>query len=243
MTDSPPWKRRLAANLAFQRERIGRALESAGRLGDEVRLVAVTKHVPIPVARGLIELGVQDLGENRVDSLVQKAQALEDLHPRWHFIGHLQRNKVQRVLPHFSALHSVDSSELLNVLAKAGAAPTLELYLQVKWTDEARKTGLHPREVPAVAARADELGLSIAGLMSMGVHGDPEETARIFRSTEALARELEAARAKGPLRRSMGMSGDLEMAIEHGADVVRIGTALFEGIDLQAFEPEEADLR
>ena len=232
--DSPaPWRAVLAKNLRHVRSRIETAARSVSRDPAEITLVAVTKHVLPPVARALWELGQLELGENRVTPLLAKVAALPDTSIRWHYLGHLQRNKVRRLLPLIGTLHSLDSARLVEVLADAGPPPGFEAYLQVKWTDEPGKTGLAAEEVPAILELAHRRDLRIAGLMSMGVHADPERTARIFGCTAELARELEGS-FKSPPRLSMGMSGDLELAIRHGAHVVRVGSDLIAGMDLES---------
>ncbi|MEX1024365.1 MAG: YggS family pyridoxal phosphate-dependent enzyme [Planctomycetota bacterium] len=226
----PPWRARLAANLERVRQRIGSAARAAGRAPDSVALVAVTKAVEPPLARALVELGQRDLGENRDNALATKVRALEELPVRWHFIGHLQRNKVKRVVPRIAVLHSLDSLRLVEALAAVGPPPGFEAFLEVQWTDDPVKTGLAPEEVASVLEAARRHGLSIRGLMSMGVHADAERTARIFSSTRELARDLEG-RFEAPPQLSMGMSADLELAIEAGAHVVRVGSDLFDGVD------------
>ena len=226
-------------------ERIARAARSAGRDPSEVELVAVTKAVGAALARALFDLGCADFGENRADDLVAKAAALgaERRAPRWHFVGHLQRNKARRVLRIAHAIHSVDSIELLETLqrlsAEEGRAPGI--FLQVKLADEETKGGLAPEELPALVERARAGPLPLLGLMVMAPlleEGQMDEgpaasrAARaVFERLAALARTLPRdAFAGGRVRLSMGMSGDFEEAVRAGSHLVRVGSALFEGV-------------
>jgi pyridoxal phosphate enzyme (YggS family) len=201
-----------------------------------VALVAVTKSVPPARAAELLALGQRDLGENRADELERKAAwfAERGLQARWHFLGHLQRNKVRRVATIADVLHSLDSLELARLLDAAAAehGRTIEVYVQLKLWPEESKTGLEAAELPRLL---DELArlprLRFAGLMAMGpLLPDREARAQAAREVfRALARE---ARAIGPhCRTSMGMSEDFELAIAEGADLVRVGSALFEELD------------
>lgn len=250
VTEAPAVASTLESNLRAVRERLARSAAHAGRDPAGVRLVAVTKSTTPARAAELASLGVLDLGESRADALVEKAAALGGLAPapRWHFLGHLQRNKARRVVEHADAIHSVDSPALLAALARLGRelgrAP--ELYLQLKLAAEPSKTGAAPAELPALldAARA-EPNVRLAGLMTIAPLVE-DEAARLpaaraaFRALAAHARELERraddARlfVDGRVRLSMGMTDDFEVAVEEGADVVRIGSALFAGLDAPA---------
>lgn len=237
----------LESNLLAVRERLARAAARSGRDPARIRLVAVTKSVSPARAAELVSLGVQDLGENRAQAFGDKVEALAGLRPapRWHFLGHLQRNKARRVVERADAIHSVDSPPLLAAIARLaqelGRAP--ELYVQLKLTAEPDKTGLAPGELPAVldVARAAP-GVRLAGLMAIApLAEEPAEkraaARRTFQALAALGRDLEARRddarlfTDGRVRLSMGMTDDFEIAIEEGADLVRIGSALFAGLD------------
>jgi len=236
---------KLQANLADVRSRIDTAARRAGRRGEEIALVAVTKAVEPELAAELVRLGQFDLGENRADELERKERALRaaGLAPRWHFIGHLQKNKVRRVVALASSIHSIDSSALLDAVERTagelGRRP--EVWIQVKLTDEPTKTGLAPEEAAALYARAAALEhVRVAGLMTLAplsseATGEAEARA-VFRELAKLA--VSVARAApmgdalrpGRARMSMGMSGDFEWAVEEGSDVVRIGSRLFEEV-------------
>lgn len=201
--------------------------------GRRVDLVAVTKTVSIDTALNLARAGQRDFGENRVDELERKAQAFaaQGVPARWHFIGHLQRNKAKRLARVADVLHSLDSLELAQDLERelARLGRTLEVYVQLKLWDEPSKTGLAPEELPALLSGLAALPhLRWVGLMSMGPlleqASERAQAARVvFARLRALADQLDPK-----LRCSMGMSEDYRLALEAGADVLRIGSLLFE---------------
>jgi hypothetical protein len=232
---------RLEENRAGVLERIARAARTAGRQPSQVELLAVTKSVGPELAAELLPLGSRDLGESRVDELERKAAwfAQRSLPARWHFVGHLQRNKARRVLRIASAIHSVDSERLWATLARlAGEEQRFPgIYLQVKLAPDETKGGLAPDSVAGLVARARAGPLPLLGLMTMAPLGAepglPSQAARaVFTGLAALARELDGrAFAGGEPRLSMGMSSDLEEAVRAGSHVVRVGSALFEGLE------------
>lgn len=220
----------LAERYAAVRGRIAAACERAGRDPTSVRLVAVTKYASVEQIRELVALGHRDLGENRPQQLLDRAASI-DADVRWHLIGTLQRNKARKVLPAASLIHSVDSVRLLETLDRLAEELSLRprVLLEVNVSGEESKHGLSPEELraawPQVAAFPH---LDIAGLMTMAPYSDDPESARpVFRELRRLREDLTAA---GPLplpELSMGMSGDFEVAIEEGATIVRVGSALF----------------
>ena len=228
---------RIQENLTNVQNRIVEAARRSGRSAEAVRLVAVTKRSPPEWIRPLITCGARDLGENYPQELWRKAEALADLggSVRWHLIGHLQSNKVKKTLPMVTMIHGVDSRKLLQTLDES--AMTLPnpppVCLQVNTSGETSKHGWTPDQVLAdgewiAACRA----IPIVGLMTMAALGTTPETAR---ASFVALRELRDAlrqRAGLPLNElSMGMSNDFETAIEEGATLVRIGSALFEGVE------------
>lgn len=224
----------LAGRLAGIRQRMASACARAGRSPDTVTLVAVTKTVGPEVARALVGLGVGDLGENRPQELWRKAGLVPGA--RWHAIGHLQRNKVERTLPLASLIHSCDSIRLLEALdaeavKRQAPAPVL---LEVNCSQERAKQGFEPAGLPALADRLNALkGVRVDGLMTMAaLAGQAEEARPAFRSLASLARDLRPlVDARHPLGHlSMGMSNDFEVAIEEGATLVRLGTILVGGL-------------
>jgi pyridoxal phosphate enzyme (YggS family) len=223
----------IAERLTAVRARIDAAARSAGRDPSSVRLVAVSKTFPIDAVREAFTAGQREFGENRVQEALQKIERSADLPIRWHLIGHLQTNKARKAGPAFAVIQSVDSVELLEKLdraaADAGRAP--ELLIQVDLAGEATKFGAPPGEVPrlleaAAACRA----ATVTGLMTLPPLAESPEDARPwFRRLRALREEWQAAGVPASMLRelSMGMSGDFEVAIQEGATIVRVGTAIF----------------
>ena len=223
----------LADHLAKVEERLRAACRRAGRDRGEVTLVAVTKTVSAEVAAQLHGLGVADLGESRPQELWRKAAALPAT-VRWHLIGHLQRNKVERTLPLACCVHSVDSVRLLQELeAQAATRPGgIEALLEVNASREASKHGFAPEEVQALAPEINKLGnVRVRGLMTMAAYEeDPERCRPTFVMLRRLRDRLREALGRPLPRLSMGMSNDFEVAVEEGATLVRLGTVLFEGL-------------
>lgn len=223
----------IPARLSAVRERIDAAARSAGRDPSSVRLVAVSKTFPIDAIRAAYAAGQRDFGENRVQEALQKMSGSADLLIRWHLLGHLQTNKARKAAPAFAVIQSVDSVELLGKLdeaaAEAGAVP--ELLIQVDLAGEATKFGAPPAEVPrlfeaAAACRAAR----VVGLMTLPPAPDTPEDARPwFRRMRTLRDEWLASGTPASMLRelSMGMSGDFEVAVQEGATMVRVGTAIF----------------
>jgi PLP dependent protein len=228
---------RLAANLGLVKSRIAEAAQRSGRSADEVKLVAVTKYVSVDVIRSLVSLGCRDLGESRPQALWEKAEFLAGEELRWHLIGHFQRNKVERTLPLASLVHSGDSIRLLRAIDAAAAARQrrVPLLIEVNVSGDATKHGFSPDEVESHLETIFGLPhLEVRGLMCMASReGDLDQARREF----ARMRELRDRLRSNVSQRikldelSMGMSGDFEVAIEEGATMVRVGSALFEGIE------------
>jgi pyridoxal phosphate enzyme (YggS family) len=226
--------RRLQENLEAVQGRIARAAVRSCRSSDDVKLVAVTKQTTLELARSVVSLGVVDLGENYPQELWTKATALEGLGVRWHLIGHLQSNKVRRTLPLTAMIHAVDSLKLLRLLDDAGrqGAALPQACLQVNCSNEPAKHGWTPEglieDCEAIAACGH---VPIVGLMTMAALGTTAETARPSFQLLRQTRDLAAQRMGLRLRElSMGMSNDYETAVEEGATLVRVGSALWEGV-------------
>ena len=225
----------LADRLAAVEDRLARACRRSGRARGDVTLVAVTKTIDVEVAALLPSLGVRDLGESRPQELWRKAVALP-ADVRWHLIGHLQRNKVERTVPLVRMIHSADSLRLLSALDQEAGRQgrALDVLLEVNASREVNKHGFAPEEVPALAEEINKLhNVRVRGLMTMAAYDeDPEKS----RPTFALVRQLrdrlrgEVAPAHLLDHLSMGMSNDFEVAVEEGATLVRLGTVLFEGL-------------
>jgi pyridoxal phosphate enzyme (YggS family) len=222
----------LAERLAAGRARIAEACRRAGRDPAGVTLVAVTKTTTPEVAALAIELGVNDLGESRPQELWKKAAAVPAA--RWHLIGHLQRNKIDRTVPLVTLIHSVDSERLLEALAAFGAkrGTPVPVLLEVNCSREAAKGGFAPEALPAVGDRLASLpGVAVRGLMTMAAYSEnPEDARPTFAELRRLRYDLRTRTGLELRELSMGMSGDFEVAVEEGATLVRVGTTLFEGL-------------
>lgn len=225
---------RLAQNLGAIRQRIAAARASAGR-SEAVELVAVSKYAGPDFARGLLAAGQRDLGENRVDHLLELAAALgaQGPAPRWHMIGHLQRNKAKRVADLLHSLHSLDSLELAQQLdaRRSPDLPPLEVYVQVRLDPAEQRSGIEADALEGfVDALSDLTRLRLVGLMGLPPLGEPEDARPHFQRLAALRERLPVAEPK----LSMGMTSDLEVAIAEGATCVRVGRALLEGLSAEA---------
>jgi len=228
-----PAPERVLANLREVRERIADAARRSGRTPDAVRLVAVTKTVPTETIRLLVAADQADIGENRAQQLRDRARNLAGLAVRWHMIGRLQRNKVKYVVPACAMIHSVDSVRLAEEISKraAAAGARATCLVEVNVSGEEAKGGVAPAEAPRVARDIAALpGVDLVGLMTMAPLVDDPETVRpVFAALrECLARVNREAELPAPLTElSMGMTQDYETAIEEGATIIRVGTALF----------------
>jgi pyridoxal phosphate enzyme (YggS family) len=226
--------RALRERLAAVEARLAAACARAGRARGDVTLVAVTKTVPVEIAAALPRLGVLDLGENRPQELWRKSDALPPT-VRWHLIGHLQRNKIDRTLPIPTLIHSVDSERLLHALEQEAAKQkrTIPVLLEVNASGEASKHGFAPDDLPPLVPAIRALRhVHVRGLMTMAALQEPEACRPTFRRLRALRDRL-AGELGEPHRLtelSMGMSNDFEVAVEEGATLVRLGSVLFEGL-------------
>lgn len=212
------------------RGRIARAAESAGRDATLVKLVAVSKTKPVEAIREVYEAGQRAFGESYAQELVAKAGALVDLPDiEWHFIGHLQTNKAKLAAKYASVVHTVDSVALARELGKRAAkerASPLPVLIEVNVGGEPQKAGATPGEIAEVmAAVREHTSLLLRGLLTVPPAGSLESARRVF-ETLATLRSLHGGAAALP-ELSMGMSEDLEVAVECGATYVRVGTAIF----------------
>jgi PLP dependent protein len=230
------WKALLSENLSKLRETIAAAAQRSGRAASDVTLVGVTKYVTADIAQRLALVGCQDLGESRPQELWEKAERIVDDAIHWHLIGHLQRNKIRRTLPLVSLIHSGDSLRLMAAVDQIATEPQLRvpILIEVNISGDATKHGFHLNEVePALAEMAAFKFLEIRGLMCMASReGDLDQARQEFAQLRQLREKLQTvAPPEIQLRElSMGMSADFEVAIEEGATLVRIGSALFEGL-------------
>lgn len=228
-----PDAERIAANLVRVRERIDAAARRSGRRPGEITLVAVSKTFGADAVRAAFEAGQRDFGENKVQEALQKIAETADKDMRWHLIGHLQSNKARKAAARFVCIHSVDSLELVQRLDEAaadqGAAP--DVLVQVDLAGEDSKFGVSPPDLePTIRAALDARAVRLAGLMLLPPwNEDPEQTrpwfVRLRKVRDDLVRRGIPSEALGHL--SMGMSHDFEAAIEEGATIVRVGTAIF----------------
>jgi len=223
----------IADRLTEVRARISAAARSAGRDPSSVRLIAVSKTVPIDAIREAWHAGQRDFGENRVQEGLQKNATSADLEIRWHLIGHLQTNKARKAAAAFASIQSVDSVELLQKLDQAAvdAGTRPELLIQVDLAGETTKFGAAPGDLPRLLEAASRLAAAqVVGLMTLPPAPDtPEDGRPWFRRLRGLRDEWLAAGVPGSMLRelSMGMSGDFEVAIQEGATMVRVGTSIF----------------
>ena len=223
-------------NLEIVRERIAKAAKSAGRSPGSVALVTVSKTVDVPTVREAHALGLRLFGENRPQELQRKAEVLGDLPDiEWHMIGHLQRNKVKAVVPLAALIHSVDSLRLMTEISKycVKNGCSARILLEVNVSEEESKFGFRPEQaIQACQASVDMEGFRIQGLMTMAPFtAAQEETRPVFVGLRELAETIESHNFENVSMRhlSMGMSNDFEVAVQEGATLVRIGTALWEG--------------
>lgn len=231
----------IAERLDSVRARIASALERTKRVGG-VRLIAVSKGHPASAVREAYSAGQRDFGENYVQELGEKRRELHDTDIAWHFVGHLQRNKVKDVVPHVTMIHTVDRAELAAEIAKR-AARNIEVLLEVNIGREPQKAGCDPdRIVPLARAVAGSEKLSLRGLMCVPPASDDAAASRPhFRALrESGLRLVEAGLVRGTLELSMGMSHDFEVAIEEGATLVRVGTDIFGQRALKVAPPSGA---
>ncbi len=222
----------ISANLAAVRERLDRAAAAAGRAPGDIRLIAVSKTFGIAHVEAAAAAGLRDLGENRVQEALEKQAAAPALPVRWHLIGHLQSNKARKAVA-FDWIHSVDSAALLERLDRAAddAGRSPRVLAQVDLAGEATKHGAPEDEARRIVeAAAGCRAVRLRGLMLLPPWSDDPEAARPwFRRLRALRDELQAG-APASVRLdelSMGMSHDFEAAIEEGATMIRVGTAIF----------------
>ncbi len=247
MNTDNDWMPLLTRNVGLVRETISAAARRAGRSAKDIRVVAVTKYAPFEVIRLLPRTGLVEFGENRVQQLIARAERLTADSPppsvHWHMIGHLQRNKIRALLPHARTVHSLDSERLADALAEQAAqsGPPVEVFVELNVSGETSKTGASPEEAARVVERAaSQVGLVLRGLMTMAPYSEnPEDSRPVFARLRELLDDFRRRGIAGPScdQLSMGMSQDYSVAVEEGATVVRIGSALFEG--LPTVDPRE----
>jgi len=225
----------LQTRIAEVRQKIAAAVRKSGRTPESVKLVAVSKTHPAAVVSQAIEFGLTDFGENRVQEAEEKIAAVgRHSNAYWHLIGHLQANKVRRAVNLFDVIHSLDSISLAQRLERAcieSGREELQVLIQVDLAGETTKSGIPLAELPELAnVVSDCARLKLTGLMILPpLFDDPESVRPFFRRLKDLRDELQAgglfAGNSGEL--SMGMTHDFEVAVEEGATMLRVGTAIF----------------
>ncbi len=221
----------LASNLASVRANLAAAERRSGRPAGSVTLIGVVKTLPAETIAAAVALGLADLGENKVQEAEGHQRSVARDAACWHMIGHLQRNKAARALELFDRVHGVDDLELAEALDRRAqsAGRRLRILIEVNVSGEASKFGAAPGVLPELTERVEALaGLELQGLMTVGAPvARPEQARPSFVRLRELRDQL-AQRLGRPLPElSMGMSGDYEVAVEEGATMVRVGTALF----------------
>ncbi len=214
--------------------RIETAARARDRSPEEIRLVAITKTHPVEKLRAALNLGAKDFGENRVQEAEGKIAELGRNVARWHLVGHLQTNKARRAVSLFDVIHSLDSAglaERLDRLCAEEGRQSLDVLVQIDLGGEVTKSGIETAELPALLSTLKQCNrLRLVGLMTLPPYFENPDCSRpFFKTLRELRDELQAqghfGSAKGEL--SMGMSHDFEVAIEEGATMIRVGTALF----------------
>lgn len=213
-------------------EKVAAAAKDAGRDPESIKLVAVTKTVDAQTAKEVMDAGCTTLGENRVQSFLEKYEVLGDA-PDWHIIGHLQTNKVKYIVGKVSLIHSVDSLHLAEEISKKATALgiTQDILLQFNISGEESKSGASEDEAESLLAAVSALsGIRVCGLMTMApLDADEEETRAVFKGLRSLFEKLKEKNYPGVAltELSMGMSNDFELAVKEGATLIRIGRSLF----------------
>lgn len=217
------------SNLASIKQRISEAAQGAGRSAEDVKLIAVTKTVPVELIEEAIQAGITDIGENKVQEAEAKAEVFSSV--TRHMIGHLQRNKVRQALGIFDIIQSVDSERLAAEIEAKAKAKVVLILIEVKTSDEAAKYGV-PADatIEFVKKIAGLKHLKIQGLMTMAPwFDDPEKARPYFKTLRELRDKIVELKIPNVEMKylSMGMTDDFEVAIQEGSNMVRIGRAIF----------------
>ena len=234
MANVDPAQELLRVRLADVRARVRASAQRSGRQPEEVRLIAISKTHPATIIKQACQLGATDFGENRVQEAEGKIAEIGRVNVRWHLVGHLQANKARRAVNLFDVIHSVDTLDLaqrLDRLCVEDGIETLAVLIQVDLGHEETKSGIDESELTHLVEGLGPLSrLELTGLMTLPpFFDDPEQSRPYFRRLRELRDELAArgAFASGKSELSMGMTNDFEVAIEEGATMVRVGTAIF----------------
>ncbi|CUS78351.1 hypothetical protein JGI7_00204 [Candidatus Kryptonium thompsonii] len=222
----------VSENILKIKQKIWEVCQKVGRNPDEITIVAVTKTVPVEKIKEAINAGIYDIGENRVQELLEKRNSLENV--RWHFVGHLQTNKVKYIVNFIHLIHSVDSLKLALEIDKRAEKINrpVDVLIEVNTSGEKTKYGVKPEETIEIVKQISEncKFVHIKGLMTLAAYSpDPENARPMFKMLKNLSDEIAKLNLKNVEMKhlSMGMSNDYWIAIEEGATIVRIGTAIF----------------
>jgi hypothetical protein len=223
----------IRANLEEIKRRMEMAALASGRSREDIKLVAVTKTVDIDGIKEAINAGITSIGENRVQEMVDKYERLKDYSVEWHLIGHLQSNKVKYIVDKVDLIHSIDRMSVVKEIEKwAGKVDRkIDVLIQVNVSGEESKFGLPPEKVSGFIDRIREYkNLKIKGLMTIAPYtDDPEKVRPVFRRLRDIFEGIREKGMEGVNMEylSMGMTGDFEVAIEEGANIIRVGTGIF----------------
>lgn len=223
----------LKARIYTINEKIRSAALSSGKSPDDIKLIAVSKKKSAETVMKAIEAGQLIFGENYIQEAISKIESVSKNETKWHFIGHLQKNKAKYAVRLFDLIHTVDSEALAYELSKYAAkiGKIQNILIQVRIGDEDSKSGVLPENASELAIKISELeNIRLVGLMTIPPHTeDPDEARGYFRQLRQIAEEIESKNIPGVTMKelSMGMSDDFEIAISEGATLVRVGTAIF----------------
>lgn len=239
MTNTRETAERIRQNWERVNGQVREAMIDAGRGRDQVLVIGVSKYVDVPTTRMLLDAGCSDLGESRPQTLWQKAASITPegsegrRTPRWHMIGHVQTNKLRRLLRHEPLIHSVDSERLLRAIDAEATHQQrqIDVLLEVNISGDENKTGLSPQALRELLLIDELASVRVLGLMAMAGWGTGSaEAAAQFHDVASLRDDLQRSTGRRLAELSMGMSGDFPEAIAAGATMVRIGSSLFEGV-------------
>lgn len=224
----------IAENLYKIRQKIREVCQKVGRNPEEITIVAVTKTVPVDKIKEAINAGINDIGENRVQELLEKKSYIDIENVRWHFVGHLQTNKVKYIVDFVHLIHSVDSLKLALEIEKRAKRINriVDVLIEVNTSGEKTKYGVKPEETTELVKQISESCefVRIKGLMTVAAYlPNPEDVRPMFKLLRQLSDEIKKLDLKNVEMKhlSMGMSNDYWIAVEEGATIVRIGTAIF----------------
>ncbi len=226
-------KERLQQNLEKVKQRIAEVAKNSGREQSSIRIVPATKYVAADVCKALVEFGITELGENRIQELEQKVKVMPAFQG-WHFFGHLQRNKARKGVKLCKVIQTVDNPRLINklaIIAEEEGFQDIEFYLEAKTSDEPSKTGAEMNEIPGLIEEAMKYPrLKLTGFMTMAPYGVGEKAQKYFGILRELRDEMQEKFGIDLPELSMGMSEDFEYAVKEGATIIRLGSILYEGI-------------